>query len=59
MEEAINIAVAADVMLMDSLKRYCKYILKKSVTEATIWHVLDKLLQFNLQDVAEACVPVI
>jgi hypothetical protein len=58
LDEAIDLAIAADVLLMDSLKKYCKHIIESKVTETTLWTVLDKLLKFNLHDVAEACMPV-
>lgn len=58
LDEAIDLAIAADVLLMDSMKKYCKLIIEAKVTDLTVWTVLDKLLKFNLHDVAEACVPV-
>jgi len=58
-EDAVNLVIAADQLLVDSLRQYCKLIIKEKVTEENVWTVLDKLLSFNLTDVAEACNSVI
>lgn len=58
LEEIVDLAIAADVLLMDPLKNYCKFYIEAKVQEATVWDTLDKLLAYNLHDVAQACSPV-
>jgi hypothetical protein len=51
-------AIAADKFLIDSLKIYCKARIQEMVDERNAWDVLERLVSFNVMDVAQACYPV-
>jgi hypothetical protein len=54
-EEAVNLAIAADQFIIDSLREYSISLIREKINPSNIWTSLDTLLAHNLEDVAEAC----
>lgn len=57
--EATELAIAADHLLIDSLKPECFELISLQVTRNTVWTVLDTFFKFGLTDMASSCHEVI
>jgi hypothetical protein len=57
-EEAADIYVAADYLLIEPLKKLCCPIMTSNLGLTNIWPVLNKLLASKLTDAAKACTKV-
>lgn len=54
-EDAVSLAIAADQLLIDSLRQYSISLIQEKINPSNIWPSLDRILAFNLDDVAFAC----
>jgi hypothetical protein len=53
--EAAELAIAADHLLIDSLRSKCIELIRSTVTVDKVWTVMDMLLKYGLTDVAVSC----
>ena len=54
-DDAVELAIAADHFLIDSMKDVCISAVRSMVTEGNIWSFLERLSDVKLFDVAAAC----
>ncbi|XP_065347021.1 uncharacterized protein LOC135944164 [Cloeon dipterum] len=53
--DVVELAIAADHLLIETLKSHCKALIESKVTVENIWPVLNRVLEFGMEDVAQAC----
>ncbi|XP_059486859.1 uncharacterized protein LOC132203243 [Neocloeon triangulifer] len=53
--DAVEVAIAADHFLIEPLKLHCFELISARVSVDNVWSVLNRVLEFNLTDVASAC----
>ena len=54
-EDAIELTIAADYFLIDSMKDVCIAAIRSTVTEENVWSFLKRLSVVKLFDVAAGC----
>ena len=54
-DDAVQLAIAADHLRMDSMKSVCIKLISSTVTEENIWSFLEQLLVVKLFDMAIGC----
>jgi hypothetical protein len=57
-EEAADLYIAADYLLIEPLKKLCCSIMSNKSCPMNVWPVLNKLLASNFTVAAESCVKV-
>jgi hypothetical protein len=54
-EDAVELTIAADYFLIDSMKDVCIAAIRSMVTEENVWSFLKRLSVVKLFDVAAVC----